>query len=337
MISSQKILLTGGAGYIGSHTYVALHEAGFYPIILDDFSNSSPDVIDRLALISNRHVEVERGDVGNRQWVKDVLIKHNITGAVHFAAFKSVGDSVERPLQYFSNNVGGLMSVLQAMSEVGCKQFVYSSSATVYGMPSHSPITEDFPLCAINPYGATKVMGENILDSLKVSDPAWRIATLRYFNPVGAHTSSLIGEAPSGRPNNLMPFIAEVAAGVRSELQVFGDDYPTRDGTGVRDYIHVMDLAESHVAALQYLQSSNKSITVNVGTGHGYSVLEVIRAYERACGRPIPYRVSQRRNGDIAECYADTALASNLLSWQAKRSLDDMCESSWVWQRSRPR
>ncbi|HKB54870.1 MAG TPA: UDP-glucose 4-epimerase GalE, partial [Ramlibacter sp.] len=306
----MNILLTGGAGYIGSHTYVSLVEAGFTPVILDNFANSHPRVLERLARITGKPVLCERGDVLDTAFVRDVLRRHGITAAVHFAGDKAVGESVAKPLKYYHNNLGGAVSLMQAMESAGCDTLVFSSSATVYGDPASVPIREDFPRSHTNPYGHTKLVIEDMLASQRVAQPSWKTAILRYFNPVGAHPSGLIGEDPAGIPNNLMPYIAQVATGRRPQLQVFGNDYPTPDGTGVRDYIHVCDLAEGHVAALQALLKSGKSLTVNLGTGRGHSVLEVVRAFERASGRPVPYRIAARRPGDMAQCYADPTAAN---------------------------
>jgi UDP-glucose 4-epimerase len=311
------ILLTGATGYIGSHTWIALLDAGYAVVGVDDLSNSSPEVLERIARLSGRPPVFERVDVTDAAALEGVFARHRIDAVVHFAAFKAVGESVAKPLEYYANNLGGLLTTCRTMRAHGCHRFVYSSSATVYGEPKALPITEDAALSATNPYGQTKLMGETILRDLAASDPQWRIVSLRYFNPVGAHASGLIGEDPRGIPNNLMPFVAQVAVGRRAALQVFGDDYPTPDGTGVRDYIHVVDLAEGHVAALRHLLDGGAGFTVNLGTGRGYSVLEVVRAFERASGRPIPYRVVARRPGDIAACYADPAQARHLLGWQA--------------------
>lgn len=342
MTAARTILLTGGAGYIGSHTAVALMEAGFDPVILDNFANSHPVVLQRLQQITGRALPLERGDVLDTPWLLDVLRRHRPAGVVHFAGDKAVGESVADPLKYYRNNLGGATSLLQAMSAVATEHgaaptLVFSSSATVYGDPARVPITEDFPRSHTNPYGHTKLVIEDMLSALRVAQPHWRIGTLRYFNPVGAHDSGLIGEDPAGIPNNLMPYVAQVAVGVREHLNVFGGDYPTPDGTGVRDFIHVMDLARGHVAALQNLLNQGESFTVNLGTGRGHSVLEVVAAFERASGRPVPYRVAPRRAGDVAQCWADVTLASRLLGWQARHTLDEMCADAWRWQRQNPR
>jgi UDP-glucose 4-epimerase len=332
----MKILLTGGAGYIGSHTFVSLVEAGFTPVILDNFANSHPAVLQRLEAITRRSVLCERGDVLDTPFVEQVLRRHEIAGVVHFAGDKAVGESVAKPLKYYRNNLGGAVSLMQAMEATGCGTLVFSSSATVYGDPASVPIREDFPRSHTNPYGHTKLVIEDMLAAQQVAQPAWKVAVLRYFNPVGAHPSGLIGEDPAGIPNNLMPYIAQVATGQRPFLQVFGSDYPTPDGTGVRDYIHVSDLAEGHVAALQALMRDGRSLTVNLGTGRGNSVLEVVRAFEAASGRPVPYQLVDRRPGDVAQCYADPALAQRILGWRATRSLAQMCEDSWRWQSGNP-
>lgn len=332
----MNILLTGGAGYIGSHTYVSLVEAGFTPVILDNFANSHPRVLERLQRITGQPVVCERGDVLDTPFVEQVLRRHEIGGVVHFAGDKAVGESVEKPLKYYRNNLGGAVSLMEAMERTGCDVLVFSSSATVYGDPATVPIREDFPRSHTNPYGHTKLVIEDMLAAQQVAQPAWKVAILRYFNPVGAHPSGLIGEDPAGIPNNLMPYIAQVATGQRPFLQVFGSDYPTPDGTGVRDYIHVCDLADGHVAALKALVDKGRSLTVNLGTGQGYSVLEVVRAFEQASGRPVPYKLVARRPGDVAQCYADPALARELLGWRATRTLDQMCADAWRWQSANP-
>lgn len=330
------VLLTGATGYIGSHTWLALLSAGFEVVGIDDFSNSSPEVLHRLQRLSGRTPQFERLDVTDPAALEALLQRLHVDAAVHFAAFKAVGESVAQPLAYYRNNVGGLVNVCSALQRHGVRRFVFSSSATVYGDPDRLPITEDAPLRATNPYGQTKLIGETLLGDLGAADPAWQSAILRYFNPVGAHDSGLIGEDPRGLPNNLMPYVAQVAVGRRETLQVFGNDYATPDGTGVRDYIHVVDLAEGHVAALRRLLDQPGSLTVNLGTGRGYSVLEVVRAYALASGRDVPYRLAPRRPGDVAACYADPALASALLGWQAQHDLDRMCTDSWRWQSLNP-
>lgn len=333
---STKVLLTGGAGYIGSHTVCALVQAGLVPVIFDDFSNSSPAVLDRLTSITGHGVVCERGDVSDAALVQRVIETHGVGAVMHFAGFKAVGESVAQPLKYYGNNLGSMMGLLQAMARTSCRMLVFSSTATVYGDPEEIPVTESAPRRHESPYAHTKLVIEDMLAALERSDPAWCCAVLRYFNPVGAHPSGLIGEDPLGVPNNLMPYISQVAVGKRSHLQVFGNDYPTKDGTGVRDYIHVQDLAEGHVAALRYLLTNRRGLTVNLGSGQGHSVLEVVRAFERACGKPIPCTFVDRRSGDVAEYYADPALAHELLGWRAQRSLDDMCADAWRWQQGNP-
>lgn len=332
----DTLLLTGATGYIASHTWVALLAAGYDVVGLDNLSNSSRVVVERIAAISGKTPEFVEGDVRDRALLDRLFAERKIGGAIHFAALKAVGESVAQPLAYYDNNLNGLLTLCAAMQAARVKTLVFSSSATVYGNPHTVPIREEFPLSATNPYGQTKLMGEQILRDLERADPHWRIAYLRYFNPVGAHESGLIGEDPGGVPNNLMPYVAQVAAGRRERLMVFGGDYPTGDGTGVRDYIHVCDLADGHLAALRYLNERGEGMTVNLGTGRGYSVLEVVEAYRRASGKPIPYEIVARRPGDIASCYADPALAQRLLGWQARHDLDRMCADSWRWQSMNP-
>ena len=336
MTIAPTILLTGATGYIASHTWLALQAAGLRVIGLDDFSNSSPEVLNRLERLSGERPVFERADVGDEAALEGLFQRQRIDAVVHFAAFKAVGESAAKPLDYYRNNVGGLLALARTMQRHGCRRLVFSSSATVYGQPERLPIREDAPLSATNPYGATKLMGETILRDLERSEPGWGIALLRYFNPVGAHESGLIGEAPQGTPNNLMPYVTQVAVGQRESLKIFGNDYDTPDGTGVRDYIHVVDLAQGHVAALQHLLGAGGSLTVNLGTGRGHSVLEVVKAFERASGRPIAYEFAPRRPGDVAACYADPTLARERLGWQATRDLDTMCADSWRWQSLNP-
>jgi len=330
------ILLTGATGYIASHTWLALHAAGVRVAGLDNFSNSSPEVLRRLAALGADVSNFIEADVTDRAALAAVFARWKIDAVVHFAAKKAVGESVAQPLAYYANNVGGLIALAETMQAHDCKTIVFSSSATVYGQPESLPVREDARLEAGNPYAATKLVSENILRDLERSDPAWRIATLRYFNPVGAHPSGTIGEDPHGRPNNLMPFVAQVAVGKQAELAIFGADYDTPDGTGVRDYLHVEDLAEGHVAALAHLRGGAGSLTVNLGTGRGISVLELVRAFERASGRSVAYRIAPRRAGDVASCYADPTLAERLLGWKARRDLDAMCIDSWRWQAANP-
>ena len=331
------ILLTGATGYIASHTWLALQAAGFDVVGVDNFANSSRIVLQRLAELGGQAPVFIEADVCERAAMDAVFRQHRIDAVVHFAAHKAVGESVQKPLEYYRNNLGGLINVAQAMQDHGCKRLVFSSSATVYGQPERLPITEDAALSATNPYGTTKLLGEELLRELARCDAAWQIAFLRYFNPVGAHPSGRLGEDPRGVPNNLMPYVAQVAVGQREFLQVFGDDYDTPDGTGVRDYIHVMDLADGHVAALRFLLERQRSVTVNLGTGRGYSVLEVVKAFERASGKAVPYRIAPRRPGDVAACYADPALARELLGWSATRGIDAMCADAWRWQSGNPR
>ena len=336
MSQPATILLTGATGYIASHTWLALQAAGLRVVGIDDFSNSSPEVLNRLERLSGQRPAFERGDVGDATALEALFQRERIDAVVHFAAFKSVGESVAQPLAYYANNLGGLVTLARTMQRHGCRRLVFSSSATVYGQPERLPITEDSPLAATNPYGATKLMGETILRDLERSEPGWAIALLRYFNPVGAHESGLIGEAPQGTPNNLMPYVAQVAVGQRDRLRVFGADYDTPDGTGVRDYIHVTDLSDGHVAAVRRLLGEPGLLAVNLGTGRGHSVLEVVGAYERASGRSIPYEVLPRRPGDVAACYADPSLAQRVLGWRASRDLTAMCADSWRWQSMNP-
>ena len=332
----STILLTGATGYIGSHTWLALLAAGYRVMGVDDFSNSSPEVLARLQRLTGQPPQFVQANVCDASAMQQLFSQHRIDAVVHFAAFKAVADSTANPLAYYANNIGGLIAVCQAMQENDVRRMVFSSSATVYGKPQQLPIPEDAALSTTNPYGATKLMGETLLRDLGAADPKWQTACLRYFNPVGAHASGSIGEDPRGTPNNLMPYVAQVAVGKRAYLQVFGNDYDTPDGTGVRDYIHVVDLAEGHVAALDFLLAGSASLTVNLGTGRGYSVLELARAYEQASGRPVPYQIVARRPGDIDACYADASLAAARLGWRATRDLSQMCADSWRWQRMNP-
>lgn len=328
------ILITGGTGYIGSHACVALMQAGREVLILDNLCNSRVEVVDRLAAICGRRPAFVAADVRDATALDEVFDRHPIRAAMHFAGLKAVGESVEKPLDYYDNNVTGTLRLLAAMRRAEVKTLVFSSSATVYGDPAALPIREDAPRSAANPYGRSKLMIEDILADLSAAEPDWRIARLRYFNPVGAHASGLIGEDPRGTPNNLMPYIAQVAAGQRERLNVWGNDYPTPDGTGMRDYIHVEDLAAGHVAALDHLERRGGLLTVNLGTGRGISVLEMVRAFEQASGRPVPYNVAARRPGDIASCWADPGLAHRLLGWQARYGVERMCADAWRWQQS---
>ena len=337
MTAKGTILVTGGAGYIGSHTAVELLDNGYDVVIVDNLVNSKAESVRRIEKITGKTPAFHQVDVCDEAALDKVFDAHPITGTIHFAALKAVGESVAKPLEYYQNNLGGLLSVLKIMRERDVRQFVFSSSATVYGVPERSPIDESFPLSATNPYGQSKLMAEQVLRDLEVSDPSWRIATLRYFNPVGAHASGLIGEDPAGIPNNLMPYVAQVAVGKLEKLRVFGSDYPTPDGTGVRDYIHVVDLAKGHIAALDALATRDASFVVNLGTGQGYSVLEVVRAFEKASGRPVPYELVARRPGDVAECYANPQAAAELIGWRATLGIDEMCADHWKWQEANPR
>ncbi len=330
------ILVTGGTGYIGSHTCVALIAAGYRVVILDNLSNSSTRVLERLNRITGQSPLFIEGDVRDRPLLGRLFAGHDIAAVIHFAGLKAVGESVEKPLEYYDNNVRGSIELLMAMAAARVRTFVFSSSATVYGEPDSAIFREDFPLAAVNTYGRTKMMIEQVLEDLYNSNPGWNVARLRYFNPVGAHPSGLIGEDPRGIPNNLMPFISQVAVGRREKLRVYGNDYPTPDGTGVRDYIHVMDLAEGHVAALRYCQVKGGMLAVNLGTGQGSSVLQVIHAFETASGRTIPYEIVARRPGDIAQYWADPGLAFTKLGWKTTRGLEEMCADSWRWQSNNP-
>ncbi|ABO53834.1 MULTISPECIES: UDP-glucose 4-epimerase GalE [Burkholderia] len=337
MTAKGTILVTGGAGYIGSHTAVELLDNGYDVVIVDNLVNSKVEAVRRIERITGKTPAFHQVDVCDEAALAKVFDAHPITGTIHFAALKAVGESVAKPLEYYQNNLGGLLAVLKVMRERNVRQFVFSSSATVYGVPERSPIDESFPLSATNPYGQSKLIAEQILRDLEVSDPSWRIATLRYFNPVGAHSSGLIGEDPAGIPNNLMPYVAQVAVGKLEKLRVFGSDYPTPDGTGVRDYIHVVDLAKGHIAALDALATRDASFVVNLGTGQGYSVLEVVRAFEKASGRPVPYELVARRPGDIAECYANPQAAADIIGWRATLGIEEMCVDHWKWQEGNPR
>lgn len=336
-IANSKVLVTGGAGYIGSHTCLELLNAGYQVVVLDNFSNSKAESLQRVQQLARRSLTLVHGDVRERKALADVFSSHKITSVIHFAGLKAVGESVEMPLVYYDNNVGGSIALVEMMKIHGVNTLVFSSSATVYGDPITMPIREDFPLDATNPYGRSKLMVEQVYRDLANSDPVWKIALLRYFNPVGAHESGSIGEDPNGVPNNLMPYVAQVAVGKRSELSVFGGDYPTHDGTGVRDYIHVVDLALGHISALRALEGECSGVmTVNLGTGQGYSVLQVVQAFEVASGRSVPYKVVGRRLGDVATCYADPTLAAELLGWRALRGIDQMCRDVWRWQSQNP-
>jgi UDP-glucose 4-epimerase len=331
-MARRHILVTGGAGYIGSHTVVELMALGHEVVIIDNLCNSKASVVDRIARIAGRRAGFAQADIRDRRALRRLFAQHRFDAVMHFAGLKAVGESVQKPLSYYDGNVSGSVTLLECMAEAGLKTIVFSSSATVYGEPPSLPIPEDSPLSAGNPYGRSKLMVEDILRDTAAADPGWRVALLRYFNPVGAHGSGLIGEDPRGLPNNLMPYIAQVAAGRLKELLIFGADYPTPDGTGVRDYIHVVDLARGHLAALETLGGRCGVLTVNLGTGRGYSVLEMVRAFSAASGKPVPFRVVERRPGDVAQCYADTARARALLGWQAQLGLEAMCRDTWRWQ-----
>lgn len=336
----MKILITGGAGYIGSHTLISLSHAGYEFVVYDNLINSSKESLKRVEKIINKKIDFHEGDIRDKSTLREVFGKYSIDSVIHFAGLKAVGESVAKPLEYYDNNVYGTLVLLEVMKEHNCKTIVFSSSATVYGDPTSTPIKEHFPIGAItNPYGRTKYFIEEILKDLYKSDEAFKIAILRYFNPVGAHESGTIGEDPNGIPNNLMPFIAQTAVGKRETLSVFGGDYNTPDGTGVRDYIHVVDLADGHVKAIEYLNTlehNTPPLITNLGTGNGYSVLDMIQAFERASGQKIPYKIVERRAGDIATCFADPSYAKDVLGWEAKRSIKEMCEDTWRWQSNNP-
>jgi UDP-glucose 4-epimerase len=336
MTTKGTILITGGAGFIGSHTCVELLNGGYDVVVIDNLVNSKRESLRRVETITGRAVAFYDDDARDAAALQRIFDAHPITGAIHFAALKSVGESVAKPIEYYSNNVGSLLTLLGVMRERNVRQFVFSSSATVYGVPKSSPIDESFPLSATNPYGQSKLIAEQILRDLELSDPSWRIATLRYFNPVGAHESGLIGEDPAGIPNNLMPYVAQVAVGKLERLRVFGGDYETPDGTGVRDYIHVVDLARGHLAALDALVKRDASFVVNLGTGQGYSVLDVVRSFERASGRPVPYEIVARRPGDVAQCFADPSAAEKIIGWRAQFGIERMCVDHWRWQSMNP-
>lgn len=332
----KKVLVTGGAGYIGSHTVLLLLEAGHEVVVLDNLCNSSEESLRRVQTLTGRDLTFIKGDIRDSQCLDALFADHEIASVIHFAGLKAVGESVAQPLHYYDCNVVGTVRLLEAMERAAVKTLVFSSSATVYGDPASVPIREDFPLGATNPYGATKLHIEDMLRDLYRSDDSWRLALLRYFNPAGAHESGQIGEDPNGTPNNLMPFIAQVAVGKREKLSIFGGDYPTQDGTGVRDYIHVMDLAQGHLAALDALKDKRELITSNLGTGRGYSVLEMVRAFSSASGRNVPFEIIARRPGDVAQCYADPSYAEAVLGWHTTRGVEDMCRDHWRWQEENP-
>ncbi|WAA12111.1 UDP-glucose 4-epimerase GalE [Fervidibacillus halotolerans] len=332
----MAILVTGGAGYIGSHTAVELLNAGFDIVVVDNLGNSKEEAIKRVKKITGRDFPFYQVDIRNRNSLEQIFSTHPIDAVIHFAGLKAVGESVEMPLQYYENNITGTLVLCEVMKTYDVKRMVFSSSATVYGMPEKVPISEDFPLSATNPYGQTKLMIEQILRDLYVSDARWSIALLRYFNPIGAHSSGLIGEDPNGIPNNLMPYISQVAVGKLKELRVFGNDYPTPDGTGVRDYIHVVDLAKGHIKALDQVMKTTGIDAFNLGTGKGYSVLEMVAAFEKASGKKVPYRIVDRRPGDVAIVYADPTKAREQLGWKAEKGLEEMCLDTWRWQVNNP-
>ncbi len=340
MQEKSKILVTGGAGYIGSHTLISLSDANYDFVVYDNLSNSSKESLKRVEKIINKSIDFIEGDIRDKEALQEVFDKYKIDSVIHFAGLKAVGESVEKPLKYYDNNVCGTQKLLEVMQKNNCKKIVFSSSATVYGDPATTPIKEDFPVGGTtNPYGTSKYMIERILEDLYIGDNEFKIAILRYFNPVGAHESGTIGEDPHGIPNNLMPFISQVAVGKREFLSVFGGDYNTPDGTGVRDYIHVVDLADGHVKAIDYLNLQDKNIKpliVNLGTGNGYSVLNVVKAFETASKKEIPYKIVERRAGDIASCFADPSFAKEILGWEAKKDIEQMCKDSWNWQSQNP-
>ncbi len=331
-----KILITGGAGFIGSHACVEFLEAGFSIVVMDNLSNSKEESIRRIEKITGKTVDFYKADIRDKEATRRIFQEQEIDAVVHFAGLKAVGESVAKPLEYYENNIGGTFVLLEVMREYGCKKIVFSSSATVYGMNNPVPYVEDMPTSATNPYGYTKVMIEQILHDLCIADPEFHVVALRYFNPIGAHKSGLIGEDPNGIPNNLLPYIGQVAVGKLQQLAVFGDDYDTPDGTGVRDYIHVVDLAKGHVLAVNYAKDHAGFMPINLGTGNGISVLEMVHAYEKACGKPLNYRIAERRPGDIASSYANASRAKELLNWEAHETLETMCEDSWRFMQQNP-
>ncbi len=336
---TKKILVTGGAGYIGSHTCIALHEAGYDIVVYDNLSNSSSEAINRVSRLIGQPIEFIEGDIRDAESLRQVFSAHKFFGVIHFAGLKAVGESVAKPLKYYDNNVSGTITLLEVMSEYDVKNLVFSSSATVYGDPETLPIDESSKRSCTNPYGQSKLTVEHILEDLAVSNTSWNLIPLRYFNPVGAHSSGQIGEDPNDIPNNLMPYISQVAVGKLAKLNIFGNDYPTVDGTGVRDFIHVTDLAQGHVAALNYLKDQSSSVgflPINLGTGKGTSVVELVTAFSKVSGQDIPYQFTDRRAGDIASCYASADKAKSLLGWQAKLSINEMCQDSWRWQSMNP-
>lgn len=332
----MTVLITGGAGYIGSHTCLQLLAAGYEIVVVDNLSNSSEESLHRVRSLSSKQLTFVNADICNKRAMRALFHQYNITAVIHFAGLKAVGESTQKPQLYYDNNVGGSLVLFDVMAEYDVKTIVFSSSATVYGDPALVPIKEDFPLSATNPYGRTKLMIEDILRDLHASDETWRIGLLRYFNPIGAHLSGLIGEDPNGIPNNLLPYVSQVAVGKLATLKVFGNDYATHDGTGVRDYIHVMDLADGHVATLDYLLKNETMITLNLGTGNGYSVLDVVNTFAKVSAKKVPYVFLPRRQGDVAINFADASLAKKLLGWAASRNLEEMCTDAWRWQSSNP-
>ena len=330
-----KILVTGGCGYIGSHTVLELLNKNYEVVVVDNLSNSSKESLRRVQQITGKTVTFHEEDVRNREGMEKIFTAHKFDAVIHFAAFKAVGESCKMPLKYYENNISGTVALLQVMEKFNVKKMIFSSSATVYGLPERLPIDENCRLSTTNPYGATKLMMENIMQDVYKADNEWNVILLRYFNPVGAHESGLIGEDPKGIPNNLMPYVAQVASGKLEYINVFGDDYDTPDGTGVRDYIHVVDLALGHIAAIEECNESGVHI-YNLGTGHGYSVFDMIHAFEKACGKPLNYKIVDRRPGDLATCYSDPTKAFEILGWKAERGLDEMCEDSWRWQKNNP-
>jgi len=332
----KRILVTGGAGFIGSHTCLLLLEAGFEVVVVDNLSNSSLESLRRVQKITDKSIKFLKVDIRDEKRLSEIFEEHDFIGVIHFAGLKAVGESTEIPLEYYEQNVHGTVTLLKVMKKYECKRIVFSSSATVYGDPASVPITEDFPTSATNPYGRTKLFIEEILKDLAVSDEEWNIVLLRYFNPIGAHKSGLIGEDPQGIPNNLMPFISQVAVGKREKLSVFGNDYPTPDGSGVRDYIHVVDLSDAHVKAIQKIESLKGVSTFNLGTGNGVSVLEMVETFQSETGEEVPYEIVERRPGDIAECWANASLAKESIGWQAQYGLKEMIEDTWRWQSNNP-
>jgi UDP-glucose 4-epimerase len=332
----MKLLLTGGLGYIGSHTCIELCQSGYQVVLIDNLSNSSMETLERINTLVSNNVTFYNIDIRDQMSLEDLFNRHVFDGVIHFAGLKSVNKSISNPIDYYSNNVCGTVILIEVMKKFGCKTFIFSSSATVYGEPKSVPISEDFPLSSLNPYGHSKLIIEDLLKNICDSDSAWSIAILRYFNPIGAHKSGMIGENPIGLPNNLMPYISQVAIGKREKLYIFGDNFKTSDGTGVRDYIHVMDVVDGHISAFKAIRDNNKLLILNLGTGKGYSVLEVVSAFENASGKKIPIQIVDRRAGDVSECFANPSLAFDLIKWKSKRELDEMCEDSWRWQRLNP-